>query len=58
MLAYESLFDTGTDSDLCLGPFVPRFEAHQGLVWRSSMPNKQTQVFLDAMEQVCEEYRR
>ena len=58
MLTYEGLFDTSAESDLCFIPFAPRFEAHQGLVWRSSMPNKQTQVFLDAMEQVCREHRR
>ncbi|MFR1638732.1 MAG: LysR substrate-binding domain-containing protein [Eggerthellaceae bacterium] len=58
MLTYEGLFDLGVDSDLRFVPFTPRFEAHQGLVWRASMPNKQTQVFLDAMEQVCKEHRR
>lgn len=57
LLTYEGLFDLGEDSDLCFVPFAPRFEAQQGLVWRTSMPNKQTQVFLDAMKQVCEEYR-
>ena len=41
------------DGDRRFVPFAPRFEAHQGLVWRSSMPNKQTQAFLDAMERVC-----
>ena len=53
MLTYEGLFDTSEDGDLRFVPFAPRFEAHQGLVWRSSMPNKQTQAFLDAMERVC-----
>ena len=58
MLTYEGLFDVGADSDLRFVPFAPRFEAHQGLVWRTSMPNKQTQVFLNAMEQVCEGCRQ
>lgn len=53
MLTYEGLFDTSEDGDLRFVPFAPRFEAHQGLVWRSSMPNKQAQAFLDAMERVC-----
>ena len=53
MLTYEGLFDASESSDLRFVPFAPRFEAHQGLVWRSSMPNKQTQAFLDAMERVC-----
>lgn len=53
MLTYEGLFDASESSDLRFVPFAPRFEAHQGLVWRSSMPNKQTRAFLDAMERVC-----
>ncbi len=55
MLTYEGLFDTSEASDLVFVPFAPRFEARQGLVWRASMPNRQTQAFLDAMERMCEE---
>ncbi len=54
MLTYEGLIDTSEGSDLVFVPFSPRFEAHQGLVWRASTPNRQTQAFLDAVKRICE----
>ena len=54
-LTYEGLFDCD-DGDLCFRPLNPRVESTEGMVWRKSMPTKQTQIFLDTLKQVCDEY--
>lgn len=57
-LIYDGLIDCPEGGDLVFRPLDPPVEAVQGVVWRKSMPNKQTQVFLDTLRQVCEEYVR
>ena len=54
-VTYEGLFDCD-DGDLCFRPLNPRVESTEGMVWRKSMPTKQTQIFLDTLKQVCDEY--
>lgn len=52
---YEGLIDC-QGGDLCFRPLSPSVESIEGVIWRKSMPNKQTQVFLEALKQVCAEY--
>ena len=54
-LTYEGLLDC-QGGNLCLHPLDPMVKSTEGVVWCKSMPNKQTQVFLDVLEQVCDEY--
>ncbi|MDO4400990.1 MAG: LysR family transcriptional regulator, partial [Coriobacteriia bacterium] len=54
-VTYEGLFDCD-DADLSFRPLDPPVESTEGMVWRKSMPTKQTQIFLDTLRQVCEEY--
>jgi len=58
LLTYEGLFELGEDSDLVFVPFIPRFTARQGLVWRKSSPNRQTQAFLDEVRTLCDAKHR
>ncbi|MDO4890891.1 MAG: LysR family transcriptional regulator [Coriobacteriaceae bacterium] len=54
-VTYEGLIDC-QGGDLCFRPLDPPVESIEGMVWRKSMPSKQTQVFLDTLKQVCAEY--
>ena len=54
-LIYEGLIDC-QGGDLCFRPLDPPVESIEGLVWRKSMPTKQTQLFLNTLRQVCDEY--
>lgn len=39
---------------LVFRPLTPRIESHHGIIWRKTLPTKQTQVFLDKLAAVCE----
>ena len=52
---YQQLVDCRGDSDLVIRPLYPTVESWQGLVWRQTLPNKQTLIFLDEVRQVCHE---
>lgn len=52
---YQRLVDFQGDAELVIRPLSPTVESWQGLVWRETLPNKQTLVFLDEMRQVCRE---
>lgn len=39
---------------LVFRPLDPAIESHHGVVWRKTLPTKQTQVFLDKLSIVCE----
>ena len=54
-LTYKGLFDCEA-GDLCFRPLDPPVESVQGIIWRKSLPTKQTQIFLDTLRQVCDEY--
>ena len=54
-IMYEGLIDC-QGGDLCFRPLDPPIESIEGLIWRKSMPTKQTQLFLDTLKQVCAEY--
>lgn len=56
LLTYEGLFELGENSDLRFVPFDPAFEVQHGLVWRAALPNRQTQVFIDAVKRLSEQY--
>ncbi len=40
---------------LVFRPLAPRIASRHGVVWRKTLPTKQTQVFLDKLALVCEE---
>lgn len=50
---YQRLVDYRGDADLCIRPLAPAVESWQGLVWRQTLPNKQTLIFLDEVRRVC-----
>ena len=52
---YQHLVDYRGDADLVIRPLSPTVESWQGLVWRQTLPNKQTLIFLDEVRQVCRE---
>ena len=53
MLIYESLIDGNEDNGLVWVPLKPELVSIQGLVWRKTLPTKQTQVFIDAIKEIC-----
>jgi len=53
-LVYEELIDTGPGTGLRFIPLAPKVASVQGLVWRKTLPTKQTQVFLDHVKTLCE----
>ena len=54
-IIYQHLVDYRGDADLVMRPLSPTVESWQGLVWRQTLPNKQTLIFLDEVRQVCRE---
>lgn len=48
-LSYEGLIG-GADSDLMFVPLAPALFSRSGLVWRKTLPSRQAQVFLDAVQ--------
>lgn len=52
---YQRLVDFQGDAELTIRPLSPTVESWQGLVWRQTLPNKQTLIFLDEMRRVCRE---
>ena len=56
VFTYEGIFDATADSDLVFVPLEPRLESAHGILWRKTMPTKQTQVFLDKLQQIFDEY--
>ena len=52
---YQHLVDYRGAADLVIRPLSPTVESWQGLVWRQTLPNKQTLIFLDEVRQVCRE---
>ncbi len=52
---YQRLVDYRGDADLTIRPLSPAVESWQGLVWRETLPNKQTLIFLDEVRRVCRE---
>lgn len=52
-LTYEDLFDVEGESGLCFRELEPRLESRQGIVWRKTLPTKQTQVFFDQLQELC-----
>lgn len=50
---YQNLVNYRGDADLCIRPLSPAVESWQGLVWRKTLPNKQTLIFLDEVRHVC-----
>lgn len=55
VFTYEGIFDATQDSDLVFVPLEPRLESYHGILWRKTLPTKQTQVFLDKLTQLCAE---
>lgn len=53
---YEGIFDATEDSDLVFVPLEPKLESTQGILWRKTMPTKQTQVFLDKLQEIISEF--
>lgn len=54
--AYDDLLvanQPGFSSDLTFIPLEPRIESRHGLVWRKTLPTRQAQVFLDAVQKLC-----
>ena len=56
MLTYESLIDPSPANGLKFVPLEPELLSIQGLVWRKTLPTKQTQVFIDTVKELCREY--
>lgn len=52
LLTYEGLVDTSKESGLVFIPFDPPYYAEAGIVWRRTLPTKQTQVFLDTISEI------
>ena len=57
MLTYEGIFDTTGESGLAFVPLEPELTSIQGIVWRKSLPTKQTQVFIDMLKELCRNYQ-
>ena len=53
MLIYEHLIDGSEDNGLVWVPLDPELHSIHGIVWRKSLPTKQTQVFIDAVKDLC-----
>lgn len=53
MLIYEHLIDGCDDNELVWLPLEPEIHSVQGLVWRKTLPTKQTQVFIDKIKELC-----
>lgn len=56
MLTYEELFTSSKDNGLVFVPLEPELRSVQGIVWRKTLPTKQTQVFIDTLKEICREY--
>lgn len=56
MLTYESLIDPSPENGLVFVPLEPELLSIQGIVWRKTLPTKQTQVFIDTLKDLCREY--
>lgn len=55
MLTYEELFTSSKDNGLVFVPLEPELRSIQGIVWRKTLPTKQTQVFIDTLKEICRE---
>lgn len=55
MLTYEELFTSSKDNGLMFVPLEPELRSIQGIVWRKTLPTKQTQVFIDTLKEICRE---
>lgn len=56
---YDNLIGSESEEDgLCTRQLRPLAKSFQGLIWRRTMPNRQTQVFLDEVRRVFAEYAR
>lgn len=53
MFIYESLIDGNEENGLTWIPLDPELHSIQGIVWRKTLPTKQTQVFIDTLKEVC-----
>ena len=54
MLTYGGLVNEPHDSSgLCFRPLSPKLEAHHKVLWRKTIPTKQTQALLDELQGVC-----
>ena len=56
MLVYEKLIDPNKENELAWIPLEPELRSIQGLVWRKTLPTKQTQVFLDTIKELVRAY--
>ena len=54
MLVYESLIDGCEENGLTWVPLDPELRSIQGIVWRKTLPTKQTQVFIETLKRICE----
>lgn len=50
MLAYGGLVDQMASERLCFRPLEPKLEARHKILWRKTLPSKQTQVFLEELK--------
>jgi hypothetical protein len=54
MLTYGGLINSPHDADgLCFRPLSPKLEAQHKVLWRKTIPTKQTQALLDELQRVC-----
>lgn len=58
MLTYEDLFTSSPENGLVFVPLEPELTSIQGIVWRKSLPTKQTQVFIDTLKEICRNYEQ
>ena len=56
MLTYEELFTPSKENGLAFVPLEPELRSIQGIVWRKTLPTKQTQVFIDTLKEICRDY--
>ena len=56
MLTYEELFTPSKENGLAFVPLEPELRSIQGIIWRKTLPTKQTQVFIDTLKEICRDY--
>ena len=54
LVTYGGLVDERRHGLLCFRELAPKLEARHGVLWRKTLPTRQTQVFLDELRRICE----
>lgn len=55
-LTYDDLIASEDDTDICSRPLSPKVVSRHSVLWPRMLPNRQTEVFLRALREVCERY--